>query len=162
MALLTATQLREVERPEFTVDLGGGREVLVRAPDLQLLVLKNIISTPLLAEVVKLVGAWAGAGISDLTEDIIKSSDKLLHFVNVYVCAALVQPKAVMTVEERSDEAVWVDDLTVDTKKTIVTAVARRVSAAHQEVVAAASSFPEGGPGEGAGPDVPALQAAAV
>lgn len=162
MAILTAGQLKDRERPEFLIDLGNGQEVLVRAPDLQLLVLKNLLPTPLLAEVVKMVGQWAGAGITDLTEEVIAKSDKLVAFVDTYVCACMLDPKVVLTAEELVDGALTVADLTLNTKKRIVMEVTAKVAAAQREVAAAATEFPEGGPGAGSGPDVQALQPEAV
>lgn len=159
MALLTAAELKDQEVAEFTFDLGGGKEVLLRKPDFQLLVLQGIIPMKLFTDVVKLVGDWVGA--SEVTEAISDSSDKLLSFVNPFVCACMVMPRVVMTEAERTVDALVVSDLTLATKKAIVVAVTSRV-AAEPEVAAAAATFPAGGHGEGSGQDVQEVLPASV
>lgn len=148
MAILTAAQLKALETPEFTIDIGGGHEVVVRRPDLQLLVLKGLLPTPLLGETARLVGAWAGADTAALTEDVIQGSDNVLTMVNAYICAAMVTPRVVMTAEEVSalnGDALLVTDLTLGTKRRIVIQCAATPKAT-TEVVAAATEFPENGP----------------
>ncbi len=160
MAVLTARQLKDRESPEFSIDLGGGQEVIARLPDVQLMVLKGLLPTPLLGEMVKLVGQWAGTELlKDLTEDVIKESTKILAFVDAYVCAALVKPRVVATAADMDgkDDALLIDDLTIATRRLIVVKCAERASAerpAAPEVVAAAKEFPENGSGAGSGPDV--------
>ena len=43
MARLTARQLRHRENEVFSIDIGNGDEVLVRRPDMQLLVLQVML-----------------------------------------------------------------------------------------------------------------------
>lgn len=161
MAILTAQQLKERDTPEFPIDIGGGDEVWARMPDLQLMVMQGILPTPLLSAVAKMIGTWAGANVADLTEDAIRSSDKLLAFVDLLACAALLRPRVVLTAAEATDtETLTVADLTVATKKAILLAITDRM--APPAVVAAVQDFPGGGPGEGAGPDVPEVPAAPV
>lgn len=160
MAVLTATELKAMEMPEFTMDLGGGREIVVRRPDFQLLVLKGLLPTPLLSEMVKLVGEWAAADMNALTEDLIEKNDKLLTFVNTYVCHAMVSPRVVATAAEQAalgGDALLPEDLSLVTKRRIVIRCAMQDKAT-REVVAAAKDFPENGHGTGSGPDVPPLQ----
>lgn len=164
MAVVSAKEFKALETPEFPIDIGGGREIIVRRPDLQLMVLKGLLPTPLLGEMVKLVGEWAGADINSLTEDVIAANDKVLMFVNTYVSQALVSPRMVLTQEALDalgGDALLPDDLTLTTRKMIVMRVSTR-TAATQEVVAAAKEFPEDGPREGSGPDVPPVPPATV
>jgi hypothetical protein len=157
--ILTARQLKSIETPEFSIDLGNGLEVIVRRPDLDLLVLKGLLPTPLLGEMVKMVGEWAGSDVSTLTEDVISASDKVLTFVNTYVCEAMVKPRVVMTKAEQDalgGDALLPSDLSLKTRRLIVIRCAEQSSAA-REVVAAAKDFPENGSGEGTGSDVPAV-----
>lgn len=161
MAILTAQQLKAREFPEFEVQIGNGDQVLARVPDIQLMVLQGIMPTPLLGEVVKMIGEWAGTPIADLTEDVISSSEKLLFFVNLMVTNALVRPRAVLTEAELDgDETVLVTDLTVATRKAILLAVTTRM--ASPEVVAAVEEFPGEPAGAGTRQDVPPVPAAAV
>lgn len=160
MAILTAQQLKARETPEFTIDLGGGQQVRAKRPDLQLLVLKGVLPTPLLDEVVGLIGNWVGADLTHMPDDVIEHSEKLLDFVDTLVCAALVEPRVVRAENELAGDALLVSDLTVATKKRIVVEVTNALAA--PEVVADAKTFPGGEPGAGTGPDVPALQPAAV
>ena len=161
MAILTAKQLKEREAPEFPIDIGNGDQVWAQIPDFQLMVLTGIMPTPLLGEVVKLIGAWAGKPLDELTEEVIGSNDKLLHFVNLTTCHALLRPRVVMTAAEvTDDETVLVTDLKLATRKAILLAVTNRM--ANPEVVAVAQEFPGGQPRQGAGPDVPAVPAETV
>lgn len=163
--ILSAAQLKAIETPEFLIDIGNGLEVQVRRPDLDLLVLKGLLPTPLLGEMVRMVGAWAGADLSALTEDVIAASEKVLQFVNTYVCTAMVVPRVVMTEEEKAalgGDALLPSDLSLKTRRLIVIKCAEKSSMATREVVAAAKDFPENGSGAGSGPDVPPLQPAAV
>lgn len=165
MAVISAKALKALETPEFTLDMGGGKEIQLRRPDFQLLLLKGLIPTPLLGEVVKLVGQWAGADMHTLTEDIIASSEKLLLFVNTYVCTAMVSPRCVMTADEQTalgGDALLPDDLTLTTRKMIVRKCAEPQTQATREVVADATEFPQVGSGEGTRPDVLPVSAAAV
>src|SRR5258707_1097589 len=86
MGVLTAAALKAREFPQKTLDLGDGQEVIVRRPDLQLLVLQGRLHTPLLASVVKLIGEWAGSSVLDLTSDVIERSPDMLAFVDAVVC----------------------------------------------------------------------------
>ena len=160
--ILSAQQLKAIETPEFTIDLGDGLEVLVRRPDLDLLVLKGLLPTPLLGEMVKMVGSWAGAEMSALTEDVIESSEKVLTFVNTYVCTAMLAPQVVLTKEEKTADNLLITDLTLKTRRLILIKCAEKSSKATREVVAAAKDFPENGSLEGTGPDVSAVPDATV
>lgn len=156
MPVLTAQQWKDSETPEFQIDLGGGREVTVRQPDLQLLVLKGMLPSPLLNEVVKLVGEWATSSLASLSENIIEKNANILTFVNTFVCTACVSPRVVQTKDEQaalSGDAMLVDDLTLATRKRIILLIAQhnqdalKAAAAATEVTAAAKDFPEDGPG---------------
>lgn len=160
MALLTARQLKARETPEFLVDLGDGGEVLVRVPDVQLLILKNLIPLPLLGEVIKLVGAWTGK-VEELTEDLKDKSDDLLLFVDTYICAAVIAPRVVMQ-RHADDDAMLASDLTLETKKKIMRAIDQHIAAATQEVVADATAFHQDRSSEGTGSDVQEVQPAAI
>lgn len=161
MAILTAKQLKDRESPEFAIDIGKGDSVWARVPDIQLLVLQGIMPTPLLGAVVKMIGAWVGTPISELTEDIISSNAQVLAFTNIMVTASLLKPKVVMTDADKiDDDTLLVTDLTLATRKEILIAVTNRIAA--PAVVAAATEFPGEPAREGVGQDVPAVPAAAV
>lgn len=161
MAILTAQQLKDRETPEFPIPIGGGDEVWARMPDIQLLILQGILPSPLLNGVIKMIGAWAGTPVTELTEEIIKESPDLLRFVDIMANAALVKPRVVLRFEDQvAPDMLLASDLTVATKKAILVAVCSRM--ASPAVVAAATEFPRERPGEGVGPDVPEIPAAAV
>lgn len=164
MARLTARQLRQRENEVFSIDIGNGDEVLVRRPDMQLLVLQGTMPMAIFGEVLNLFSDWAGkTKLADIPETVIQESDKLLTFVNMFVCEALVDPKVVQTqAEQTTEDILLVSELTMQTKKAIILGVTNHVQAINQEVVAAAKEFPEGGLREGVGSDVPALQPATV
>lgn len=165
MAVMTAREWKDAESPELIIDVGGGREVRARRPDIGLLVLKGLMPTPLLAEVVKIIGAWTGTALTELSEDLAEKNDKVLEFLDTYVCAACVQPRVVATQEELEalgGEALLVTDLTVATKRLIVVRCTQQVQAATTEVVAAAKEFPQVGSSEGARPDVSEVSPAPV
>lgn len=158
----TAQQIRERERPTFDIDLGDGLVVEATLPDMQMLVLKGQLPTPLLAEVVRLVGAWVGTDNIELTEEVIAGSENLLLFVDTIVCASVVMPRIAMTEAERrgDDGVLLVSDFRLATRKKIFVEVTTRMPA--PAVVADAKTFPTVGPGDGGRPDVPEVQAAAV
>lgn len=165
MALLTATQFKATEQPEpFLMSLGDGREVLVRRPDIPLLVFRGHLPTPIFASVIKLVGEWAGTATQDLTDDVVAQNEPLLQFIDLFVCEALVSPRAVRTDEERAtvENAILVDEITLLTKRAILNGVMGEVQRRTLEVVANAQTFPSGGAGTGSGPDVPPVLATPV
>ena len=93
MAIISGKALKAREMPEFTVDLGDGQDVLVRRPDLQLMILKGMSGTPLLAGVVAMFGEWMGKPIKDLSEDALAKNDEMIGFLDTVVCAAVVDDK---------------------------------------------------------------------
>lgn len=162
MALITAKALKAREQPEFTIDLGDGIEVRARRPDMQLMLLRGLIPTPLFNGVMKMVGQWAGKGTEALTEEVLQSSLELLSFVNIFVCEAMVEPRVVPddVPIDANENCLHVSDLTLATRKNILVTVTMRSAA--PEVAAAAETFPEERPGEGSRSDVPEVSPAAV
>lgn len=141
MAILTAEKLKALEHPEFTVDIGGGNEVLVRRPDVEYLVLKGLLPAPLLKMVIGLVTEWVGNGPLTMPDEVVEHNEELLQFVNTMCCTCCVQPRIVPVGEDPGEDGVPVDALTLSTRKRIVVAISQ--SLAPPEVVAAATEFPQ-------------------
>ena len=157
MAFLTAKQLKDREVPEFPIDIGNGDQVMARRPDLQTLVFEKFMPMPLLNSVMTLIGEWIGKDMQDVTEDAIELSEDMRQFVDRWVCAALIMPRCVLTEDERTDDAIVITDLTLKTK-TIIFKESFSYSAVRQSEVAAAETFHQVGPSEGAGQSSEAVQ----
>lgn len=164
MAILTAKELKDREVGEFPISIGNGQEVIVRRPDLQLLVLRGLLPVPMFSHVVRLVNDWAGStAVSSIPDSVVQGSDELLTFVDTFVAAACVSPRVVLRPEDvQDDNTLLASDLLVETKKLIIFGVTKRVQAATREVTAIATEFPDGEPRAGSGPDVPEVLPAAV
>lgn len=162
MAILTAAQLKDRESPPVTVELGDGAEVLCRRPDLPTLLYEGLLPTPLMAKVIQTIANWSDIGADAVTADMLANDVAMRDFVNRWVCAALVQPRAVMDPLEPAADAVCVNDLTLATRAAIFGKTFRFPTPAQKAVTAGAERFPDVGHGEGAGQDVPEVQPAAV
>lgn len=162
MALLTAAQLKARETPEFLVDLGDGAQVLVRRPDLQTLIFNKFMPLELVGEVMSLISQWIGKDMNDLTAEALAHSDDMSSFVDRWLCASMISPRCVMTAAEKTDGVIAIEDLTLDTKAHIFKSTFEHDAQQRTAEVAAASTFPEVGPGEGSGPDGEEVQPAPV
>lgn len=171
MAVLSAKELKDRESPERKIDIGGGDEVVVRRPDLPTLVYEGVMPMPLLSAVVKSISGWAGNGETEVTSDMMSKDDSLRKFVDAWVCCTVVEPRIVRPPDAKDceeptpfvkpEDAVLVSDLTLATRAKIF----RETFSFGKDYAAAAEAakrFPDGGSGEGAGPDVQAVQPAAV
>ncbi len=159
MALLSAKSLKQRETGERLVDIGNGDEVMIRRPDIQVLVLKQAMPLPLLASVIKIVSEWSNTNITDMSEELIKESTTAMQFIDLWVTAAMVSPKIS---ETGGDDSIMLADLTLATKMRIFRASIAVGEPARAAAVEAATEFPEVGPGEGTRPDVPTVPSAPV
>jgi hypothetical protein len=173
MAILTPKELLEHESPERVVDLGGGKELQCRLPDLDTLLYEGLMPMPLMSAVVKTVASWAGAETKDITADMLAKNEAMRTFVDKWVCAAMVSPRAVQPPPPPEDgsepppfrvppDAVLVTSLTLATRAKVFKETFSLNSEQRQETAAKAERFPDVGPGAGSGPDVPAVPAASV
>ena len=158
--ILTATQLKSREKPEFAVDLGGGDEVWVRRPDLQAMVLTGLIPTPLLNEVIKTIAAWSGTNLTEVTEDIVQSSEKVSEFIDCWLIEAMVNPRA--SRDTPGPETVLLTDLTLASKVKIFSTTFNYDAEKRKAAVDAATRFPENGSGAGSPSDVSDVSTQAV
>lgn len=165
MALLSAKQLKHRESPEIVVDLGDGDTVLCRRPDLQTLIFQKFMPMPLMGEVASLISQWMGKGETEVTEAALERSDKLATFVDRWLVASMVAPRAVLTHEEvLDDDTICILDLRLATKSLIFkeTFSFGFESKERTDEVSAATEFPEVGSSEGSRQDGEAVRPAAV
>ena len=188
MAILNAKELRQRECPEILIDIGDGQQVLARRPDLATLVYENIMPMPLLSAVAKAISGYAdiakaaseagdGAAKKEVTVEEMGRNAEMRKFVDTWVCAAMVQPRAVqppppIVIDGQPptaqppfvvpDDAVLVTDLTLATRTQVFRETFSFGPPAKAVAVAAAERFPDVGDGATPGPDVPTLQPEAV
>lgn len=162
MGILSAKEFRQHEVRESLIDVGDGNQILVRRPDLETLVFNGLLPTPLFDDVVKIIAEWRGLSESDVAEDMRKNSATLSAFIDKWVSFACVQPRVVLTPEAAGDDAVFINDLRIETRLRIFAetfdgqAAARTIRRA---VLTAAKEFRQDGSGETVGSDVPAVRA---
>ena len=102
------------------VRLTSGLVVEIKRAKLLSLAQSGKIPNPLISAAIRATEK----GIGDLQEDELEGLDEkerkeaevenalnMEHVVNALVCAVLVQPKAVMTPEEETDDSIWVGSL---------------------------------------------------
>lgn len=156
MAVLSAKDWKAQERPSWVLDLGDGHEVVVRRPDLKTLLFENIIQTPLLNAVVKAVQEWSGDGV--ISVERMSQSEEFRRFVDVWVSAACASPIVSVAEPAEGVDAMWVEDLTIDTRMKIFNATFTFTGKKYQAATDVAQRFPGVADGAGPGPDVPPVQ----
>lgn len=178
MPRLTAKQLKARDSLPFSIVIGTDRDgneetIIVRYPDIRRMLLDGILPVPLLSDAVKMVGEWVGTNIQQADEDqrrkvmqtISEHGTKLIQFFDIWACASMVEPKAVMKQEDADPEhdVMWIGDLSTQTKERIFNGVTVHDPKAETRKAerASAATFPADGPSEGTASDVSELQPAA-
>ncbi len=128
-----------------------------RRPDPLVLFASALLPLEIYAKVAeKVTGPIAGFSLAAL-----KDQGTYGEFIDRWVCAAAVQPHVVLTQEEASDEAIWVEDLAPEVRVAIFLKTNDRL--ANKRVTDAVAEFRRGQPVDpDPGSDGPAVRDTAV